>query len=348
MKACRKFRGLIAASIYEEPSESERDVLDRHLASCAACRAEAEGLRKLTSAIPNITPELDRDLLSAVRHRLAEQAAPVRRLAWRLALVGATCVLLIGAIAYTVLGPSFVDQRSSVASLSKSEPAVAASPLQSSLDEAMQFIETRKFTQAARILAEALETYPDDPHAGQAQKLLADVAFENLQWYPVAHTAYRTLTEKYPDVFMASQESIFRRDLLAETCDKDFEALYEIDAAKQSVGDAFAKLERVVCEHPGKLVASRAAKEMSRLMLEEGPPPAGENRNLYAMAQARERCTEPVAIVQLTLEMGLICWEELSDSSRARDLFNEAVDNEHTVLAQRELARDSLLSLPKP
>jgi hypothetical protein len=121
-----------------------------------------------------------------------------------------------------------------------------------------------------------------------------------------------------------------------------------LDAAKRDP-NAFPQLEKVVCQYPGTFAASLAADEMARLVLAEGDEtPEGESPHLYAMAEARKRCKDPVAVVQMTLEMGLVCWEELSDPEKARNLLNEAASDEHVVLAQRERVQNSLQRLPRP
>ena len=182
MKACRKVRGLIAASLYEELSEDDRRVLDGHLAACAACRDEAAALANLAAEIPTSTPGLEWDLLPRVRRRLAQHQAPGRRAGWRVAVVSAACMLLVAAMIYTVRGPVYVDQAESLHVASPDVPATDESLLQAVLDESAQLLDSKEFAAVARLLIEAVEAHPDDPMAGQAQHLFASVTFEQLQW----------------------------------------------------------------------------------------------------------------------------------------------------------------------
>ena len=348
MSRCRRVRGLIAAAVYEEPSPRERELLRSHLASCSACRAEAEILVKTAALIPNCAPELPWDLLPAIRRCLAERRAPAWQRPLRWAMVAAACTVLLAAVVYEPVVSRLAkhSKSSTMANSSNLQPQV--SPLETALNESAQLIENKEFTKAFQLLAGAVDRHPTDPKAGEAQKRVADVAFDGLAWYPQAYAAYEKLAQKYPNTLRTSPEAVWRRYLLAETRDSDFEALYTIEAAARGEHDVFANLEQIVCAHPGTFVASHAAGKMAALVVQEAEAPEGENKHLYAMAQARERCSQPVAVVQLTLEMGLICWEEMSDAARARDLFNQAVNDQHTVLAQRQLAQDSLVRIPQP
>lgn len=342
MKGCRKVQGLIAASLYEDLSDRERSLLERHLASCASCRAEAESLGVLISTIPDIRPELNLDLVPLLRRRLNERAARTYSGAWRWALSGAACLVLFGLVTYTFLGQPFPDRTPKMAS----GPEEVVSPVQTALAEAGELAEGRDFTGAVQVLATAITSYGEDPKAGQAQKLLADIEFDHLRWYAKADEAYGTLAAKYPKVYGNSPESIWRRELLAEARGRseEYEPLYRIDAATRSRTEAFGKLEEVISQYPGPFIASHAAERMARLVLEETSPPDVEHRHLFAMAQARERCTDPVAVGQLTLEMGHICREE-GNIKGARELYVETANNEQTVLAQRQLAQEALSGL---
>lgn len=343
MSSCRKMKGLIAASLYEEQSTIERDMLNAHLASCPACRAETERLRQFTESIPQVEHAPQYDLLPAVRRRLREAPVP-RLIGWRWALATAACVLLVASL--TLRG----DRGNPVPSPVQTAAAPTESPLAATLASAERLVEDRNFAKAAQELAAGLSAHADAPRAGEAQKLFADIAFEHLQWYEEAYGAYRTLADKHATIFMNSPESVRRHNLLDEAVaeDKYFGPLRALDAAKNSGPEAFARLEEVVCDYPGKHIASVAAEEMARLAARDADKASAQTPHLEAMALARARCTTPVATVQLTLEMGLICLEEDRDSAQARALLNEVVEHKHTVLAQRELAHNSLRFLPVP
>jgi len=323
--------------VYNDLDGEERARLEAHMAACSACRAEADSLKRVVALTPAAAPELERDLLPVLRARLAEARAAKSAVAWRWAAVAA-CALLAGLVAYSV----------AVRTPEPMSTVAEASPLDEVLDECARLMDARDYGQVASLLARAIEEHPRAPRAAEAQLLQAKVAFENLQWYPEACAAYQALAERYPGQFQASPESIRRRDVLVEAARDDFEPLYALDTAKQAGDEAFARLEAVVARYPGTFVASLAADNMAELACPDRETSEGRNHRLVAMTEARARCTDPVAMVQLTLEMGHICWEELSDFQQARAFYTEAADNDHTVLAQRELAQDSLRNLPQP
>ena len=344
MIGCRTYRGRIAASVYETLDEPSRRALERHMGRCASCRAEAQSLARLAQQIPKETPPLDRDLLPAVRKRIEEAVPSPRRIVFaRPAAWAAAAAVLLAAISYVVL---VLPSPESGSERAQTSPTQTASALGEQLTAVSGLMSRREYTQAVAVLRDAIEAYPEAPEAGEAQKLLADIMFEQLKWYDKAHEAYRTLAARHPEVFSTSPECIERRDLLAEAGASAYDSLYRLDAAKGRGEEAFAKFEELIGLYPATFVASLAAEEMGKLVLGGQPAPASENPRLYAMAKARERCTNPAAIGQLTLEMGLVCVDEMSNPGRARDYYNEVAGDERTVLAQRKLARDLLSSLP--
>ena len=340
MLTCRNVRGLIAASLYGEVDEHEREALEAHLSACARCRAEHEALGRLKAALTGGAPELDRDLVPVLRARLTEETGGrMAWLGWRVQLAGALCLALVALLVYQVAVSTDAGRPSDTAAA----PNEAASPLQPALQQAAQLSAGRDFAGAYTTLKEAVEAHPDDALASQAQARLADVAFAELHWYREAYEDYRTLAGRYPGVYTNSPECIERMDLLAEAREKDYDPLYRLDAARGSREEAFGKFEGVIALYPGTYTAALAAEEMARCVAREGAVAEGAEACLAAMEQAKERCTHPIAITQLQLEIAHL-HRDLEHNGTARELYQEVADSDTMVLAN--LARESLAKLP--
>jgi len=341
MFACRRMRGLIAGSLYGELSERERGVLEGHLKGCARCRAEAESLEKLVLAMPDAPPELDRNLLPALRAelRVAQRTPGLLRRQW--AWAGAAVAVVAIAFAYGVLGPASRRPEGEGAP----QPLTAAVPgsaVARALDQAATLEEERDYVGAYRVLAEAVEAAPDDALSGEAQLACADIAFGQLQWYPEAFDAYETLATAYPQVFTQSAVSVNRRDLLTEAREQDYAPLYALDAARRNVAAPFEQYEQVIARYAGTFSASIAAREMVALVKQETSPADGPQWSVASMERVRDRCTDPIAITQLDFELGRY-WQEQNEPERARDQYNKVVDSGAGALVR--LARDSLTLL---
>ncbi len=344
MLGCRRVRGLIAESLYEELCESDRAVLEGHLEGCARCRAEADGLGQFVKSIPSTAVALDRDLVPALRARLDERPAVSVGLGLRLAVSGAAAFVLVAAVVGYGLygtGPAVQDGPMAVAPVGGPQ---FPSFLRADLDRAKGLVEDHNFSGAYVVLQAALERRPGDRLAGEVQLLAANIAFAELQWYPEAFTAYSGLRLEFGDLFREDPEHVYRWNLLDETrgAGNDYALLHAVDAARN--GGDFEGLEEVIGRKPAAYVASLAAKEMARLAVGADGGAAGENARLYAMQSALDRCTNPIAVAQLKVEIGHIFRDELGDFGRARSLYEQVADAGPTVFAQ--LARESILSLP--
>ena len=338
---CRQIRGLLAAAVYDDLGPGERLALDGHLASCPACRIEAESLKTFTTRIPISQPQLDMELLPGVRRKLRVVPAARRRPVWRYAMVASFCIVIMA------VGIGFILQQSSI-QVPRVPEAKAAndpdpSPIYRAIQEAAILADNRDYTKAYTVLKQVVEENADDPAAGEAQLKRADLAFSMLHWYPEACEDYESLAQYYPAVFRSSPEGIARLDVLAEARKHDFASLYALDAARRGTVNAFAQLERVVARYPATFVASAAAEDMAHLVAREAGVPEGENPHLAAMACARDRCADVTAKEQLQLEVAHIYRRELKDPAKARELYTEVSSTENTVLAQ--LARKSLAEL---
>jgi tetratricopeptide (TPR) repeat protein len=253
-------------------------------------------------------------------------------------LAGAACAAIVALLVSLSVG--YVTRH-------RAQPPMAMAVLsrvEQAVEDAMALKEKRDYPAAYRVLKSALETYPQDSAAGQAQRLRAELAFAHLHWYPEAYEDYKTLAESYKVVFRSSVESVTRLDLLAEARAQDYASLYALDAARRDAENTFAQLEQVIARYPGTFVASAAAEDMARLAVREVPAEeVGGGREVLAMERARDRCTNPVAWAQLSLELGHIYCREMNAPGKARELYDEAAESEIPVLAQ--LAKRSLAEL---
>lgn len=345
MLGCRRVRGLIAESLYEELSATDRGVLEGHLEKCSGCRAEAEALGHLVAAIPSTRAELDRDLVPVLRGRLREASTAHVFLGSRQVVVAAAaCLVVAMVIGYAVMGGAPAELDSPVALAPAEEGPSLSPPLAAELAEAQRLAVNRDFSGAFMVLQAALDGHPDSELAGELQLLQADIAFAELQWYPQAFEAYNGLWLNHGDLFRKDPQNVYRWNLLDETrgANHDYALLHAVDAARH--GDDFGGLEEVIGQKPATYVASLAAREMARLVVGAARRAAEEDTRLYAMQSALDRCTNPIAIAQLKVEIGHIFRDELGDFGRARNLYEQVAGSGLTVLAQ--LAQESLLSLP--
>lgn len=334
MWECRSVRGLIAASIYERLSESDRQKLDKHVARCGSCRAELASLGGFSSRIPVPEARLELDLLPRLRAlRVAESSGMMvrswhRRHGVRLSFAGLACLAAVVVLAYSTRQDTHIPTQVPVPTVA------AASPLDGVIAEVRALVEQRSYARAFQVLESGLSSFPTASGAGSAQMWLADLAFTHLNWYPEAYEAYQKLAREYPDQFTSSTESISRRDLLEEARAHDFASLYALDAARRGSGDRFGRLEQAIARYPGPAFAAVAASEMARLVSEESEAlPTGADPCLYAMERARDRCTDPVAIAQLNLEVGNIYLKDLNNPAKARDLYDEVAHSDTPVVA---------------
>ncbi len=324
MKSCRKIEGLIAASLYEPLSAGEAHQLEQHMAHCPACRAEMEEMRTFVGELPQTPIEFTGDLRPALQARCEEWR--MRRFPWRrsLWLSGlATCLLLFSIVTYT--------WRDGAVETAAPVVEVAASPMEQALILAKKNA-SQQYLQACQTLEDALATYPEDPRAGEAQQFLAELEFEHGQRYAESYAAYEKLRGSYWDTFRNNPENAHRLNLLSEARTDGFNALYQLAAAVNSTQDPFVELEKVVSRYPDSLVASEAIGAMERLVAQENA--GGEMLRTAMLEQVRTRCSNPIAVAQLTLNLGDLYLQEQQDSVKARALYEEVMESGHMALAQ--------------
>ncbi|HPC15210.1 MAG TPA: zf-HC2 domain-containing protein [Candidatus Hydrogenedentes bacterium] len=326
MLTCWRLRGAMAASVYGEASPDEQRRLDAHLNTCPRCRERWAAFAALAGARPVSPPELDRDLspaiLATIRADRPSRRIPMFGPAWASVAVAAVALAVV-AIPYLYL------QRGAAVVAIPPTP-VAQSPVEKAILQADSLADKRDFASAYRILKQAIEAHPDDPAAAEAQSRGADIAFSELHWYAEAHDDYDRLAKQYPSRFREDPGASARRDLLAEAQTNDFASLYALDAARRHGGEAFARLEQVIGRYPGTFVASLAAHDMARLTLDTST----NADRIQAFMAARDRCTDPAARAQLSMELGHVYLKELKQPAKASEQYREAAAAPNAVLAK--------------
>ncbi len=336
MLGCKRAKGLLAQSLYEELGEADRRTLETHLARCESCRTESESLGELVSAIPVDSAMEEVDLLPRVRAGLRDAPEPIQRDRFRWVLAGAVAAM---ALVFTVFGMVPSDAPSdTVAQVNEDTPA-PIDPLETVLAESAALDEQFNFSESYVVLSKALEESPEGGSARDVQQRIADLAFEELRWYSEAYAGYNALRAHHGKQFRSRVENINRLEMLDESrgVNADFASLYALDAARRS--EDFDSFETIISQYPATYVASLAADDMAHasLVVDEDMTP------LLAMETALNRCTHPIAIAQLKMELGRLHQTDGADLQKARALFEDVRDSGNTVLAKRaSVALESL------
>ena len=337
---CKTYRGDLAAALYE-PLEAEAQArLDAHLAQCAACRAEDQALRAFVDAIPSNGAAFEGDLLPALREELRHTAPGTRRFAWGILAPVTVAVAAAVVAVFTLLAPEEPPAPSRQITLSP--PVDLAVPARAIAGAARTLAASNNFVAAQGLLTNALEN--EVPAAGTLRLALADIEFEHGQRYAEAYGAYQTLKRDFPAVWAASPaETKDRFDLLSEVRGDNFDPLYRLDAVH-----TFEQLEKILALSPERqMLASLAVARMAEIIQAEGAPDTGIR--VAALEAVRARCTEPLAVAQLSIALGDVYWKELKDPLRARPHYEEAASATHLALAQRaEAALSELDALARP
>lgn len=326
---------LLAASLYEELTASERATLDAALAASPELRALAAELRGLVSAIPPVAaPALDCDLLPLVRARLHADTAPKGvvvpwRRRWAPALAAAAALVL--GVALWQAGGVPEDGATPAVEMA------SAGVLDGVLSGLAPVLARREYGTAVQTLRSAVAAHPTDAGAGRAVALLADLEYTQLRRYAEAHALYEELKAAHPAEFTRDAEAIHRLDVLAEARAENFASLHALDAA----GDSFAALEGVLAQYPNRHVAGMALAAMKRV--DCGPGEAESRSAVASLESIRERCTHPVALAQVNLSLGELYWSAQQDPARARAAFMAVAAGGDVGSA--DLARQALAQL---
>ena len=341
---CWRLRGVIAASVYGDIDETDSKRLEQHLATCNACRKQITQFQRVAGSVHHSVPPLELDLVPLLQQRLRGEITPKRQpvplfrfhsstLAAAAMLV-ITIALILFFQLHASLTPTFVANNTNL------------SPMQQALQTANQLTHNHEYAKAYQALKDAVDRYPNDQKAGQAQRERAEIAYAKLHWYPEAYADYELLATRYYDqTFKNAPECIQRREILTEAKAQDFASIKALDVALQAHSDTFAALENVIGQYPATYVASIAAQQLASVTVQSGTEALSPQNRLASMEQARDRCKNPVVVAQLNVELGHIYANELNDIAKARTLYSAAKQSGNNTLAR--LAENSLQALSK-
>ncbi len=353
----RRMHGLMAAAAHGGLESQEQQILEQYLARHPDAQREFEAMRHLARTLPAERIEPPIDLLSHIRTRLAE--SPPRAAgtpSWQLAAATAAGFVLVGVFAYQIMSAS-VDAPSGKGGL------LASSSMEHLIHEASALSYQRDYANAQQVLKSVLSTYPSDPHSleaknqlaafGVQQQQLAEEYFEQSHRYHDAYEAYNVLKHEFPETFQADIRNADRLDLLDEARRVNYASLTELDAAKNKRSGALEALEQVIARYPAvpgsvspSMVASLAADEMAQQVMNSGTLPGEGPEKLRALEQARNRCTAPMAVARLNIEIANYYLHEMNNVDKARDLGTQALNSDDpTAIA---LARNFLDGLHEP
>lgn len=340
-----RIRGLMAQAIYEELEPVERKELDRALDRSPKLRTEAEALGLLSERIPSEEVTLDRDLGPSIMAQLQDPLPQSNPRTLHLVTSIAALGLVLSGVLYMIIAKPPIAQAPQIAE-APTALQEDASALQVMIARAESMMRGRNFSKAYVTLAESLDAVEADPLSGAARQLMADLAYEELQWYPEAYANYNALRLNDNEEFQLQPDNLMRLNLLDESRVRDinYSSLHALDAAR--LHESFEDMEGVLARYPTTYVASLAAEEMARLSLDREDANSSSNWRLAGMEAALGNVSDPVARDQLKIEIGHLAYRELNDPDRARALYEEVAQGGHTLLA--DLARSSLEGLKAP
>jgi hypothetical protein len=333
----KRAEALVAQSIYEPLTNGERSELDGLLDAFPDLKEDAAQLRAFRDRLPASDVELGGDLRPAVMAALHQQRGvrfPILP-HWAIALT-AFVLVASGVMYWIAMHPPAAIAPGPVAETPATDSVGAA------LADVDALIASRAYGEAYAQLAELVDAHPEDPRAGEACQRMADIAFDDLQWYSEAFAAYDVLRHRYADQFRAAPTNFTRLNLLDEQrgTDNQFAGLRALDNARGD--DDFGSLEELASRNPATYLASAASIEMARIAAaDEGFDP--RDNPVRALRAARFRSGNPVTKSQLKFELAQLFAASPDERERARELFEELANGSVTTLANA--ARRSLTDL---
>ncbi len=328
---------LIAQSLYEPLSEAERADLDALISNMPDLQRESERLRAFVDRIPVEDVVFEGDLRPAVMANLSGRPGRRALLAPRWAIASAAFLVVAAGVTYRIV----VDPPTAVAPGAGGGPLLE-SGVMAAIYDADRFAASHDYARAYARLASAVDAMPGDPSAPQACQRMAEIAFEELQWYPEAFADYDRLRQRYAEQFRSTSANFTRLNLLDETrgADNQFASLRALDGARRDAN--FDSLEDMAARRPATYLASAAAVEMARVAARDaGVNPAANP--VGAMRAAQVRSKNPVAKTQLRLEVAHLLAASPDERDRAREMYEDIANGSITALA--EAARKSLAAV---
>lgn len=325
MTNCRKMEGLLAASLYEALEPDDSMALQRHLADCAACRAEHASLQALVGQLAPAPVEFQGDLLPAIREALRKTECQPWFLRWTQVIAVVVLFVLVSGVFMVVGGPGNA----------KNENVARVQPAVEPLAEARRLAAADDASGAMEVLKAALDTAPHAAIAGELRLEVAELEYNHFHRYEAAYDTYKAVREVHPEAWTKSPGIVKERfDLLTEAREANFEPLYQIDKALKQGDNGMPELEQVMARYPGRSVAQAAMEMMVTMVDGEG---------LGRVEAVRSRCTNPVALAQLDVRIGEgYCTGNL-DPAKGKALLHAVADSPYAVPAQ--MAKEVLARL---
>lgn len=326
MKSCRDFEGAIAASLYEALDPAEGAALEKHLATCPACRQELERLRAFTTALPRESFSFQGDLRPVLRAEVAKQA----RGGWRVLTYRFGLIAVVAALAGAVilLAPDPGTPQDSIA-------RVETNPVDLLAKQARDLIASGRSAEAMTLLESAASTATEPETAGAIHLLIADIEYVDLRRYDESFGRYWLVRKEFQTAWAASPGTIKDRyDILAEAAETDFDPLYKIDTARNMGAQGMPLLEQTLARHPGRGLARVAVETMAALAQGEG---------LQRLENARAQCSDPLAVAQLDVFLGERYCTEGLDPDRGRALLHAVAGSPLEIPAR--MANEALAKL---
>lgn len=295
---------LLAKALYDELDGDERGRVDALLAQDVELAEEFAAMRGMVERIPAERPDYLPDLSRSVMASLDKR----RHTWWPMAAAAALVLSVV--VGLGVVRNTPVDA-----------PApVVASEVEQLFASVEAQREIRDYASAYRLLEGRLADLSPDEQA-QAVQRMAEVAYEDLQWYPEAMKRYRELRTEYFAAFQADHDNIYRLSVLEESAgtNQDFAPLVALASASES--ESLPELEQVMTRYPGSVVAKLAAAEASRVAAKGYGLDGTATSRLAALERALDESKHPVVRAHLQLAAADLAHDELSDEERARPLY---------------------------
>lgn len=337
-RAYREAGPLMTQSLYEPLSPDDEAKRDRLLAAFPELKTQFASFRRVCESIKLKEDQWAGDLLPALKEQLAMPARSRARTSHARAYAVAFVILvLFSAVLYAMFmlggepGPGFQQAEREVM---EDETALSRASV-----DACDLVALGEPEHAATLLADAIESYPDDRYHADAILMLADIEYTYLQRYERAFEAFKRLEQEHRDIYNRNWELDKRVRLLSAALPLGFEPLRELEAAAHS-GEPLRVYENILAQYPDKVWADEAMRHMGRLVARQsGVDPVD---TVQMLQQVRGACDHPVALERIDLELGNYYCDSLDDPELARHYYSQAAASRHIALAakaQEALAR---------
>lgn len=328
MKACDEYEELMGDALAGELTADAESKLQDHLADCANCAAELNSLRKTLSAIPSESIDLPESLRPAIEQQIRVARAKSARVRVASTIAAAAALVIVAGIGYSTSKSDPIPQDTTI--VANTAPTLPAAYT--------EYLANEEYPKAFIWLQNAIEESPENYDAPELHAALAQLAYEELHWYPEAYQAYKNYRASHPEAFRDAGEDVRRFTILdeAHAIDTNFASLHDWERT-QSEGEV-VEYAKYIERYPGTLFASDAVVHIAELVAEE----SGADVDFRSAAEtALARLDNPVVVAQFKLELGHYYLHEGNDRNQARRLLEDVESSSVTALAmaaQKSLA----------